>query len=61
WAVDPRVTLLFERFRLFDATATRAGVRLALGEAASLDLSAARVSGSGNRIWGLGWSFEFGR
>ncbi|HSB25271.1 MAG TPA: hypothetical protein VLE94_19395 [Burkholderiaceae bacterium] len=61
WAVDSRVTLLVERFRLFDATATRAGVRLALREAASLDLSAARVSGSGNRIWGLGWSFEFGR
>jgi hypothetical protein len=61
WVVNPRVTLLAERFRLFDATATRAGLRLAFGEDASLDVSAARVSGSGNLIWGLGWSIEFGR
>lgn len=61
WALDPRVTLLGERFRLFGAIATRAGVRIALGEQTSIDLSGARISGSGNRVWGLGLTFEFGR
>ena len=61
WAIDERFTLLGERFRLLDAIATRAGVRIALGEQASIDLSGARISGSGNRVWGLGLTVEFGR
>jgi len=61
WAIDERFTLLAERFRAFGITATRLGLRLAVGEHASIDLSAARVSGSGNRLWGLGWTWEFGR
>jgi len=61
WALDARFSLLAERFSLFDAIATRAGLRIALGEDASVDLSGARVSGSGNRIWTLGLTFEFGR
>src|SRR5262245_38936155 len=61
WALDQRVTLLGERFRLLDVIATRVGLRFALGEQASIDVSGARISGSGNRVWGLGLTFEFGR
>lgn len=61
WAFDPRATLLAERIHALELIVTRAGLRVALGEHASVDLSAARVSGSGNRLWGLGWSWEFGR
>jgi hypothetical protein len=61
WALDQRFTLLAERFRLFDAIATRAGLRIALGDPASIDFSGARISGSGHRVWGLGLTFEFGR
>lgn len=61
WALDHRFTLLAERFSALDLTLTRCGVRFALGEQASLDLSAARVSNTGNRLWGLGLNFEFGR
>ncbi|HEU5294733.1 MAG TPA: hypothetical protein VFU71_08080 [Burkholderiaceae bacterium] len=61
WTIDERFTLLGERFRLLDAIATRAGVRIALGEQASIDVSGARISGSGNRVWGLGLTVEFGR
>jgi len=61
WALDPRLTLLAERFRLLDVIATRAGGRIALGEQASLDVSGARISGSGHKVWGLGLTFEFGR
>ena len=61
WAFDPRVTLLAEHFQAFELIATRVGLRFALGEHASIDLSEARISGSGNRLWGLGWSWEFGR
>jgi hypothetical protein len=61
WALDHRVTLLAERFRTFGVVATRLGLRVALGEQTSVDLSGARVSGSGNRVWGLGWNWEFGR
>jgi hypothetical protein len=61
WTLDDRFTLLAERFRTFGVMATRLGLRVAFGEHASVDLSGARVSGSGNRLWGLGWSWEFGR
>ena len=61
WALDDRFTLLAERLHAFDAVLTRVGVRIALGEQASIDLSGARLSGSGNRVWGLGLTFEFGR
>jgi hypothetical protein len=60
WALDERFTLLAERFRAFGITLTRLGLRLAVGEHASIDFSAARVSNTGNRLWGLGWSWEFG-
>jgi len=61
WAIDDRFTLLAERFRLLDINATRVGTRIALGEQASIDVSGARISGSGNRVWGLGLTIEFGR
>ena len=61
WAVDSRVSLLAERLRVFGLITTRLGVRFALGEHASVDLSGARISGSGSRLWGLGWTWEFGR
>ena len=61
WAIDSRVTLLAERLQVFGLITTRVGVRVALGEHASVDFSGARISGSGNRLWGLGWSWEFGR
>ncbi|HSW23044.1 MAG TPA: hypothetical protein VLJ62_09770 [Burkholderiaceae bacterium] len=61
WALDERFTLLAERLHALDAILTRIGLRFALGEQASVDFSAARLSGSGNRVWGLGFSFEFGR
>lgn len=61
WSIDERFTVLAERFRLLDAIATRIGLRVVLGEQASIDFSGARVSGSGNRVWGLGLTIEFGR
>jgi len=61
WAIDSRITLLAERLRVFGLITTRLGVRFALGEHASVDFSGARISGSGHRLWGLGWSWEFGR
>ena len=61
WTMDARVSLLAERFRLFDALATRGGMRVALGENANVDFSGARLSGSGRWIWGLGLAVEFGR
>jgi len=61
WAIDERFTVLAERFQAFDVIATRIGLRIVLGESVNLDLSGARVSGSGNRLWGLGLTFEFGR
>jgi len=61
WALDERFTLLAERFSALDLTLTRCGLRVALGEQASVDLSAARVSNTGNRLWALGLNFEFGR
>jgi len=61
WSPDDRFTLLAERFHAFDLILTRVGLRIALGEQASIDLSGARISGSGNRLWGLGLTFEFGR
>jgi hypothetical protein len=61
WALDSRVTLLAERLRVFGLITTRVGVRFALSEHASVDFSGARISGSGNRLWGLGWTWEFGR
>jgi hypothetical protein len=61
WAFDDRFTLLAERLRAFAWITTRLGLRVELGEQASIDLSAARVSGSGSRFWGLGLNFEFGR
>jgi hypothetical protein len=61
WAFDERFTLLAERLDAFDAILTRIGVRIDLGEQASVDLSGGRISGSGNRLWGLGLTIEFGR
>jgi hypothetical protein len=61
WAIDERFALLAERFRLLDVIATRIGLRVALGEQASIDFSSARISGSGKRVWGLGLTVEFGR
>ena len=61
WAFADGITLLAEHFSALDLTLTRCGLRIALGEQASLDLSAARVSNTGNRLWGLGLNFEFGR
>lgn len=61
WALASHFTLLAERLWAFDAAATRLGARLVLSAAASIDFSGASVSGSGNRIWGLGLTFEFGR
>jgi hypothetical protein len=61
WAIDQRFALLAERFHAFEMALTRCGVRIALGEHANIDLSAARVSNTGNRLWGLGLTFEFGR
>ena len=61
WALDPRIALLAERFQAFELIVTRVGLRFAIGEHASIDVSGARISGSGNRLWGLGWSWEFGR
>src|SRR5262245_39404354 len=61
WAIDPRFTLLAERFRVFDLIATRVGVRIALGERARLYASGARLAGSGNQVWGLGVTVDFGR
>lgn len=61
WALDERFTLLAERLHAFDVILTRIGVRIAVGEQASVDLSGGRISGSGNRLWGLGLTVEFGR
>ena len=61
WAFDERFTLLAERLDAFDAILTRIGVRIDLGEQASVDLSGGRISGSGNRLWGLGLTIAFGR
>ena len=61
WAPDRRFTLLAERLWALDVAVTRVGLRVAVGESATIDASGARLSGSGNRIWGLGLAFEFGR
>lgn len=61
WAFHEHVTLLAERLRAFDETLTRLGIRIVLGEQTSIDFSGARISGSGNRVWGLGLNVEFGR
>jgi len=61
WAFHEHVTLLAERLRAFDETLTRLGIRIVLGEQVSIDVSGARLSGSGNRVWGLGLNVEFGR
>lgn len=61
WALDQRFTVLAERVWALDVAATRVGLRVAVGESASIDASGARLSGSGNRIWGLGLTFEFDR
>ena len=60
WAPDERVTLLVERLYALGAVVSRVGLRVALGEQTHVDFSAARLSGSGNRLWGLGWTWEFG-
>ena len=61
WALDERFTLLAERLDALDLIVTRIGLRMALGEQASIDVAGARISGSGSRLWGLGLTFEFGR
>jgi len=61
WALDGRFTLFAERLHALDAVLTRIGVRIAVGEQASIDFSGGRLAGSGNRVWGLGLAYEFGR
>jgi len=50
WAVDPRVSLIAERFRSQDVWTSRAGMRVNFTPAVSVDLSGARVDG---KAWGF--------
>lgn len=61
WALHDRVTLLAERVRFGDEWASRLGARVALTDALSLDLSAARLGPAATRALTLGLNHEFTR
>lgn len=60
WAADERVSVIVERNKAQRTWTTRAGLRLALTPAASVDLSAARAR-PGGAVFVLGLNCEFGR
>jgi len=61
WALNDKWSLLAERLHALEVISTRVGLRWSLSEQSSIDLSLARLSGSGKRLGGLGWTFEWGR
>jgi hypothetical protein len=58
---DASFALLAERIKSFGTRVSRLGVRWSAGDQTQVDLSGARVSGSGVSVWAVGLTHEFGR
>jgi hypothetical protein len=61
WVLNEKFTVLAERGRVGGEWASRLGARIALGDASSLDISAARAGPQAVRVYAIGLNHEFGR
>lgn len=61
WAASDRFTLIAERVQIVGDWTSRLGGRVNLGDALSVDLSAARAGPRAGRVYAIGLNREFGR
>ncbi|MGJ7508374.1 hypothetical protein [Variovorax sp. GT1P44] len=62
WALNDKVSLMFERFRAFDLWTSRVGARYSLTPLISIDVSAARTTAPGSPwVYVIGLNHEFKR
>ena len=61
WAANDTLTLIAERVNLAGAWSSRLGARFNLNESISIDLSAARVTPQGTRLYVIGLNHDFAR
>jgi hypothetical protein len=61
WAACERLSLIAERALISREGISRLGARIALAESTSIDLSAARTSARGSRLYTIGLNHEFAR
>ena len=61
WAAHPKLTVIGERVQVAGDWTSRLGARFMLGDAISLDLSAARVGPGASRVYGIGLNHAFAR
>lgn len=62
WALNDKVSLMFERFRAFGFWTSRVGARYSLTPLISIDVSAARTTAEGSpRVYVIGLNHEFKR